>query len=117
MKNKIFMLIVSMIFLLETISLIFADECIGGNCGTNMSLNVTNATIPPPVIVSTITETGQIIYGILQSSGAGIGMFMQFLSGGLVTLFLMIALIFILVAIVYAIFKGVGLWKKMANEE
>jgi len=111
-----FLLIGLITTFIATIPMIYADECSGGSCGANFSLNVTNATIPPPVIISTISEQGQIIYGILQSSGAGIGLFMQLLSGGLVTLFIMIALISIMVAIVYAVFHAIKLWGKVTEE-
>ena len=52
MKNKLLVIIISMIFLFTIIPLINADECSGGNCGANMSLNISASPIGQPVKVT-----------------------------------------------------------------
>jgi len=54
MKNKLLIVIMSMIFLFTIMPLISADECGGGNCGANMSLNVSASPIGENVKITAI---------------------------------------------------------------
>lgn len=97
-------------------SFVSANTCVGQDCLTNISLNVTPA--PTIIITSRFSSiTGGIIYDILDSSGAGLGMFFNFISRSLPILLFGIVLIAIIVAIVYSISKSTKLWKVATNEE
>ena len=96
-------------------SFVSAEECIGQGCSMNFSLNVTpasNITISP-----IFSETGQAMYDLLVSSGAGIGTFFQFIGISLPLFLFLLVLITIIVAIVYSISKSIKLWKVATNEE
>jgi hypothetical protein len=89
-----------------------AIECVGQGCGANFSLNVTNGTIITPTQPSIL---GATIYDLLVSSGAGISSFIDFMKVALPILFVLLALIMIIFAIVYSVFKAIGLWKEYHN--
>lgn len=66
MKNKLLTITISIIFLFAIMPLINADECGGGNCGANMSLNVTASLIGENVKV-TATYTYKVIDANVES--------------------------------------------------
>jgi hypothetical protein len=82
---------------------VLAEECIGQSCGANISINVTKPPITP--IITTRTILGQTIYDILDSSGAGLGMFFTTMGTALPLLFFALVLIVIIIAVGYAIIE------------
>jgi hypothetical protein len=103
---SIFILAYAFAFL---ITLATAVECIGQNCPTNISLNVTS----PIIIITPIgfSATGQAIYEVLASSGAGLGSFLQILGIALPMLLIGLAFVVIIIAIGYALVQLFKLWK------
>lgn len=89
--------------------LITAVECIGQGCNMNVSLNVTEIPVTP---LPRFSILGQTIYSLLDSSGAGLGTFFQFLGQSIPILLLGIMAVALIVAIAYAIFKALTLWKE-----
>jgi multidrug transporter EmrE-like cation transporter len=108
MKTNI-RIILGMILLFSIFPLTTAVECIGQGCSTNMSINVVNVTAIPTPRFSIL---GATIYSLLDSSGAGLGTFFQFLGASIPILLIGIMMVALIVAIAYAIFEGIGLWKQ-----
>lgn len=93
--------------------LITAVECIGQGCAMNMSLNVVNVSAIP---LPRFSLTGQAIYSVLESAGAGIGSFLLMMGQSLPYLLIGLMMIAIIVAIAYSIFKSLDLWKEARKE-
>jgi len=97
--------------ILSMLSFTIAGECVGQGCNANFSLNVTNYTQITPILPR-YSVTGQAIYDVLTSSGAGLGTFFTFLGQSFPILIIILVLIALLVAVVYTILKSVHLWKE-----
>lgn len=103
-------ILLGMIFLILFMpSIISAVECSGQNCGANMSLNVSNGTIITPVPPSFLT--GQTIYNVFASSGAGLSLFMRFIAQALPYLLIGLAIVVMVIFIIISIIKLINLFK------
>lgn len=108
--KTIIKIILGMILLLSIFPLTTAIECVGQGCSTNMSINVVSFNVTS---IPRFSILGQTIYSLLDSSGAGIGIFFQFIGASIPILLIGIMMVALLVAIAYSIFKGINLWKEI----
>jgi hypothetical protein len=111
MKNKKIKTIAELFFLIVLMTImpfVSAEVCSGQNCNMNVSLNVTASPTP----LSKFTITGQAIYDVLDSSGAGLGTFFVFMGQSLPILFFGIIIVAIIIAVAYAVFKSIKLWRE-----
>ena len=101
MKTNI-KIILGMILILSMFPLTTAVECVGESCPVNMSLTVD---FPPSVSQSVLT--GQFIYGIMESSGAGLGTFMTYVGQAIPLLLIGLAFVGIFIIIGIEIAKAI----------
>jgi hypothetical protein len=94
--------LIGSLLLLSLLPLVFAEECSGQSCPTNMSINVINIT-EIPVTPRGFSLTGQAIYDIMNSGGAGLGSFLVFLGTALPLLLFGLMIVAMIIVIGYAI--------------
>jgi uncharacterized membrane protein (DUF106 family) len=67
------------------------------------------------ITITQRTLVGQAIYEVLDSSGAGLGIFFQIIGRALPFILFVLVIIAIIVAIIYTILKSTKLWQEATN--